>query len=221
MAALDKQPPVEAFLSEFVVAALLALALSLLICLIEAPNRSKVRLRACIGLAFLLYLLIFIVGNTFTTLVASTLLTDRMPSSWAALKAWFPFFYAFFGVFAFQGIVSNTNVTFFGKGVLTIEDWISKAREDVVGKAVEKDVQLKHRTALAAARILKDLPEKDLNAYISQYMEANSVATLTAKAREDNASPQYYKALALANAKPDEVAAICRAHRKGMYKKTR
>jgi hypothetical protein len=39
---------------------------------------------------------------------------------------------ALIGVFGFHGIIKNVNVSIYGKGFLTLDDWISKARDNAV-----------------------------------------------------------------------------------------
>lgn len=67
------------------IAVLIAVVLSHLICIIELMSRSKVGLRACITNAAILYLVIVIVGNTTTTLAAPAivgkLFTDTIKST--------------------------------------------------------------------------------------------------------------------------------------------
>lgn len=123
-----------------------AVGLSLLIGVIELSYRSNAGLGACRSSAAVLYLLILSIGNAATTLLAavttagffvSTTTTASTPSQSAPLALPFRWFwYAFLGVFGFEALLQNMNLTFFGKGVLSISDWIGKARDNAVASAV-------------------------------------------------------------------------------------
>ncbi len=192
-------------------AVILAVVLTGLICLIETQRLSNASLGACLSLPFLFYSAIYIVGNTFSTLLAAPLLADRLPAS---LAAWFPFFFAFAGVFAFQGIVGNTNITVFGKGVLTIEEWISRARDVAAAAAVKAQLTRDDRSALRIANQLRQLPEDELNTYVSQFLGADIVPKLDAAAQQSHADSALYKALALAYEEPGKTSSLARELRK-------
>ena len=83
--------------------------------------------------------MLFAAGNTIATLLASVILSTKLPAS---VHVGLPFFSAFLGVFAFHGILSHTNITMFGKGALTFEDWLAKARANTVAQANARYVQL-------------------------------------------------------------------------------
>jgi hypothetical protein len=88
---------------------LTALVITCVSCFIEVVNRAKVSAKACFGTAFLMYLVLAIAGNGIATLLASSIFSTQLPSS---LQPWTPFFSAFLGVFAFQGVLSHTNIGF-------------------------------------------------------------------------------------------------------------
>ena len=204
---------IESFvLSPVSTALLLSLIFTILICLIEIPSRSKASVRACLGWSFVVYVLIFIVGNVTATLLAPPLVPADLS---AALAGWAPLFYAFSGVFAFQGILGNTNVTFFGQGVLTIEEWIAKARDNAVANAVEKQARLElHRAQQCAEDLRNTLSPADLNTYVARYMNPETVKKLEADAMNAKADPALYKALWFAMEKPEEAAAVARRNKK-------
>jgi len=199
-------------LSPVSTALLLSLLFTSLICLIEIPSRSKASLRACLGGSFVVYVLIFIVGNATATLLAPPLAPTDLS---AALAGWAPLFYAFSGVFAFQGILGNTNVTFFGQGVLTIEEWVAKARDNAVANAVKKQARLELHYAQQCAEDLREkLSPAELNTYVARYMNPETVKKLEADAANANADPGLYKALWFAMEKPEEAAAVARRRKK-------
>src|SRR5277367_2037558 len=81
---------------------LFAAAFTLLISFIEIPNKSNAGLQACETWQFTLYLAIFTLGNGVAAILASLVFT--LPPKVSPLS---PFLDAFFGVFAFEGVMSN------------------------------------------------------------------------------------------------------------------
>lgn len=190
---------------------LLTTVSTLLITPVEIGFRAeKAGLRECVGSAFFLYALIFLVGNAVAALLASVLLADALPRT---LIFWFPFIWAFSGVFAFQGVISNANITLFGKGVLTIEEWIGKARDRAVAAALEAHTRNEQDAALKAAAVIRELPIDELNAHLLQEFGAAALADIERLAQQSGADPKYYKALELAKKHPAKAAALVRAAR--------
>jgi len=120
----------------------------------------------------------------------------------------------FAGIFAFETVMRNTNISFFDKGVLTIQDWIGKARDPAVAGALKKQTEIDRDLKVAAADALKDLPETDLNAYIATYLKGVSVTDLENAADASGSNRKLYKALELAQKAPDDTASILRTLRK-------
>lgn len=115
-----------------------------------------------------------------------------------------PFYFiftAFIGVFAFQSIIKNMNVTILDKGVLTIQDWIDKAKTGAAAAAILHDVE---RTEIERGRLAQELAavaDGKLNAFVASKLPAaagvNIVPQLDASANANNADPKLYKAYAL------------------------
>lgn len=190
---------------------LLAVLFTVLICLIEVPSRAKTSLRSAIGWPLLFYITIYVIGNVFATILVAGSLPAQVP---APVQNWLPFLEAFAGVFAFQGVIGNTNITFFGRGVLTIEDWIAKARDHAVSWAVEKQVELDNANSLRMANVLKALPDTILNTYLIQFVKDVDVAGLEGKATQSNADASLYKAFTLVQENPNNAKALAKKHRK-------
>jgi hypothetical protein len=119
----------------------------------------------------------------------------------ATLELYYFLFAAFAGVFAFQSILKNMNVTILDKGVLTIQDWIDKARSAATAAAILRDIE---RTDLARgdlAKRLADIDDNKLNAFVASKLPAaagiNIVPQLDASAKANGADPKLYKAYAL------------------------
>jgi hypothetical protein len=192
------------------VAVLLATALSALIGIIETRFQSKADLASCLNSAVLLYLLILMVGNATTTLAASSTLTA------AGIRFAGPegFWWAVVGVFGFEAILQNLNVTFFNKGMLSINEWITKAREHAVATTIETYADSGRKREQALANQLQSVPESELNAHILEVFDAEILQRLEDAAKAGGANPRIYKALALARQKPERARAIIAAKRR-------
>ena len=171
-----------------------AIVLTLLVGLIEISYKSKASFKACLwNWSFPVYLAIFILGNCVATLLSA--LFVKLPSQLAAYLA---FLSAIFGVFAFQVIMSNTNITFLGKGVLTIDDWISKARDQAVAAAIQTETQNADRARNAVASELEKLEEGRLDAYMDNKLGRTEFEAIAAAALKHGTNAILYKTQAFA-----------------------
>jgi hypothetical protein len=187
----------------------IAVFLSLLLAFIEIANRSKARLRACFGIFSFLYCLVLCVGNVVTTLFAS-LVAITLPSS---LSSYYFLFAAFFGVFGFEIILKNTNITMFDKGVLTIQAWIEKALSAAAGAAIDKQEDYKQSEVTRLVEKLLELQENQINARVLVKMGKEAVTSLDAAARASSADRKEYKVRQLvATLSRSESAALLRAN---------
>jgi hypothetical protein len=122
------------------------IALTLLIALIRLLKEDDAKLPYLFNVRVLLYVLILLVGNIATTLMAVKLtekyLTDQSGPAW--------FWVSFLGVFGFEAIVKNINITMFKTGVLTINDWIDKAMGSAVESIKQKEVEDKDSEVIVA-----------------------------------------------------------------------
>jgi len=195
------QPPQAAALFE---ALGFILVLTALISLIEIPSKSKAGWRASCGNGyFWMYFGILAIGNAVAGLLSFVFVS--LPPS---LNPFAPFLHAFVGVFAFQGIMSNTNLTFLDKGVLTIDDWISKARETAVAEATQRQVRAEQSARRRTAEILAKMDEEKLDVYIDNHLGREVFETIAAAARKHGDSAKLYKALEFAKRDPENAAAI-------------
>lgn len=145
-------------------------------------------------------------------MLASTLVSSKLPTS---LAFWSPFFCAFFGVFAFEGVLSNSNITFADKKILTIYDWIGRTRDPAVAQAIEKQVTFAdHQETKSAQALTAQLTEPQLNAYLDQYVGAGTAAKITQEANSSGADVKLSKALELAIKAPGKAAAILKTLKK-------
>jgi hypothetical protein len=192
---------------DLVVALVLSSLFSALLWAIELQHRSKAQFRRCINGAAGLYFLILLTGSTATTLFAAATTASLFAEN-AAAEAQQPikklvlnlpwFWYAFLGVFGFSVLLKNMNVTFFRQGVLSINDWISKALERAVASAVKAQATANFHTAERMAGKLRALPEADLNAHVLNALGMARLKQLEKEARTTGADVALTKALALA-----------------------
>ena len=189
----------------------LSFALSVLICCIELIYRSKTAaLGALWSGSALLYLLVVVIGNTATTFIAAaggdTLIPGGLVKDGKLALAWF--WYAFMGVFGFEVLLQNINVTFADKGVLSINDWISKARASAVASAIKYQAGATVQKAEEMANTLRALPVAELNARVLDAMGQARLLELDNTAAATGADSRLTKALSLAHYTVDKAPPI-------------
>lgn len=93
------------------------------------------------------------------------------------------------------------NVTILDKGVLTIQDWMDKAKSAAAATEILKDVERTELNRGVLAQKLANISEGKLNAFIAAKLPPTSavgiVAKLDADAKANNADARLYKAYAL------------------------
>lgn len=122
---------------------------SILLAFIEIASDSKTyNIRSYFTLLLIFYILIMCIGNILTTLIASNILEKYFTTGEGNVKGSFTLigpkwiWYAVIGVFGFEVIIQKINITIFDKGVLSINDWISKARNSAVAATLQKAVEM-------------------------------------------------------------------------------
>lgn len=179
----------------YVEAIAMAMAMSLVLANIQLIREAKTSPRAIIGLELGFYFCIVAFGYAATTLLASTL-TSRFP---VGLKDYFPFISAFLGVFGFESILKNTNVTMFDRGVLTIQDWTERALTVAGAAAIARQQRYDSRRQALVVAILMNFANDRLNALVLSKL-GDKVRDLEAAAVANQADPKRYKAMQLAAA---------------------
>jgi ABC-type transport system involved in multi-copper enzyme maturation permease subunit len=180
-------------------AAVIAVVISFILAAVEIPGASKASARACANLQTVLYWVVLSIGNTLTTLLASTAIAS-LP---ATLLSFDYFLSACFGVFGFEVVLKNTNITMFDKGVLTIQDWIDKAKNAAVAEAIKTKEQMKSDEEEKLVQKLMKLSNAEINTRILTKMGAGTVPTLDTAAQASKADPKLYKAYQLVTTMSD------------------
>jgi glucan phosphoethanolaminetransferase (alkaline phosphatase superfamily) len=206
MVELSVSPPVTtvtASLPEHLAwAIVLAVVFSVILAAIEISSESKKPLRSCLGTQSFIYCCLLIFGNVLTTLAVCIPVSRMSPS----LSPYFFLFAAFFGIFGFEAILKNTNVTILNQGVLTIQDWLKKALAGAAGAAIERDTRLINADGGRLANRLIALPEIKLNAIVMLKLAKGApdmVHQLDAIAKANNADTILYKAYTIVSAVPE------------------
>ncbi|WP_215824701.1 hypothetical protein [Xanthomonas citri] len=177
-------------LDDLTVALGLTAALSILLVVIELAHHSQQKPIHFFNAEGFIYLLIVAVGNIAATLTASAFIPAFEPK-------WF--FLAFFGVFGFQALVKNMNLSFKDQGLLTIEEWISKAQSAAAAAAVESGVASESKKQMKLARSLADrLSLEEINSHLAANLGAEAAAEYVSIARRSSGNEAIIKALALA-----------------------
>jgi hypothetical protein len=175
----------------------IAIALSFVLAYVEIVSEAKKPFRSCIVAQSLFYALLLAFGNVVTTLLAVTVVSKLSPN----LAPYYFLFAAFIGVFAFQSILKNMNVTILDKGVLTIQDWTDKAKSAAAAAAILRDIERIDIERGNLAQKLATVPDSKLNAFVASKLPAaaggNIVPPLDAAAKANSADLKLYKAYAL------------------------
>lgn len=179
--------------NSILLAIFIAVCASFVIACIEVPRKSKTSLKACFVLQSLFYFLVLSFGNVVTTLLVSPSVS-KLPNS---LFSYYFLFCAFFGVFGFETILKNTNITMFERGVLTIQNWIEAALNSAVAAALDKEQSIIHRKRQALVSKFEKLTDQEINTRILNKCGPAEVKKLEADAAKSSADPHLYKVLFL------------------------
>lgn len=187
--------------------------LSILLSFIQITSDSRIFIIKCyFTLTFLFYVLISIVGNILTTLLSASIVDSYISSRTDETMllqgpAWI--WYAAFGVFGFEALIQKINVTFFDKDVLSINDWLTKAKKSATSAILEKYADLKtERTQMLAYQLAEVLDDQSIHTLASKQL-GNERYTRIVQAAQNNANinlPSY-----LAHMLADEVPKVIKA----------
>ena len=179
----------------------LALIISLILALIEIRTKSKAGFRACVGVHLLIYWALLGFGNVIATLIGYASLQNAYPQITSPpLSDYNYLIYAFVGVFGFEAILKQMNLTIFDHGVLTIQDWIMKASNTASGAAIEKQEKLRGQQEAKIIQYLMTLSEEDINTRVLNKFKDDTVRKLDEAAQQSAANKKQYKVYQLTSA---------------------
>lgn len=191
-------------------AVLIALVVSCLIAATEVRYRSGARWRCCPSGGLALYAGALGLGNVVATVAASRFIDVN------GLGVLTPLIYAFLGVFSFEAVLNNVNITYLGQGVLTIQDWTRKARDIAEAEALGKQAAMVGELQGRLEQVISDVSEEKLDSNLASCCggtEFVKQVEADAEARGDDA--KLYKAMELAERAPKRAAAILKALAEG------
>lgn len=174
--------------------------------LVEVSHAADTTLlEACTGtfVVFGLFLLLF--NGLAALLLDQAFLADQLPQ---ALAPWSPYFAVVLGVACFQGVVKHANVTLFTHIPLDFEAWVGKAQDLASEAANQHRVDKREEKAVAFAKKLSGIPEKELNVFVDANLGSGTAAQLEEAAQKSQADSVLFKALTLAKEKPDAARAV-------------
>lgn len=173
----------------------LACLFTLLLVTIQLLQSADCSMRAMASMHSLLYLLIFVIGNIMATILAAEMLAQQLSNE---LSAYAPFLQAFAGVFSFQFVLGNTNISVFQKDVLAINDWITQAKQLAIQKAQERQIELDDAALIVNTNKLSRLDEEQLNLYLKTQLNED-IDKLEQDAAASHIPANKYKAMILAS----------------------
>jgi len=190
--------------------------LSVIIYVIDLTSSSESsRIKPLFSFLPGIYFLILFLGNVMTTLITASFITsDETAQGIALFQSYSWFWYAVIGVFCFEAIIQNINITYSDKGILTISDWISKAKDRAVAKIIERNIEVNQdEIQILSSKILK-LDESEINTHILDYLGKDRFEKLK-KLIDDNPEidPLLIKSKALAQDAFDEVSSVLRSRK--------
>jgi hypothetical protein len=208
-------------MSQLTLALLVSAFLSVVLSFIQVVRDAKIYSPASI-LTYHFLFLIFLtgVGNVLTTLLAATLVDnsfagpgDGSTGTGMVLKGPLWIWYAFFGVFGFEVFIQKLNITFFDKGVLSINDWITKAKDSATAATLEKAAAIEVNDMERQAEILvQKLSKSEIHTHAASILGLNRYQEAIASvANYQNVDPERFLASMLTNEAPKKVKALIQA----------
>ncbi|HKL15969.1 MAG TPA: hypothetical protein VJ915_10070 [Balneolaceae bacterium] len=200
--------------SEIFIAIIFTFFLSIVIFVIDLTSSSeRSRIKPLISFLPLIYFTILFLGNVITTLTtASFIATDVTVEAFSLFQSNRWFWYSVIGVFCFEAIIQNINITYSEKGVLTISDWISKAKDRAVAKVIEKNIEIDNDEIQLLSGKIQQMDESEINTHILDYLGSDrfeKLKILIAENPEINSS--LIKSKALAQDAFDEISSVLRS----------
>jgi hypothetical protein len=136
-------------MSDLGLSLLVSFLITIFLAFIQISADSKLpRIRCFFTPLLVFYIIVMGIGNVVSTLVASGIfdggLTDgrNAPIDTHLFNGPHWIWYSFFGVFGFEILIKRVNISFYDKGILTISDWITKAKNAAVAAALKNAADL-------------------------------------------------------------------------------
>jgi hypothetical protein len=198
-------------LNALIFSAIWAAVFTFLTTLLEIKFRAQSSIWSAVyNQHYILFVALQLAGNVVSTLIATYLLLDKFPENYV----WFlPFIFAFAGVFAFEGVMSNSNIKILDHDVLKFQEWIGKARDSVVARAIKKEAEKETFSKTTLANRMKHYcPLAEIETYLQHEMTADEWDALV---KQSSLSPDdhLHKSLTMIDRNLNEAKALVKIHK--------
>jgi len=189
-----------------------ALFLTILATIIEITLRAGCSVRAAINQHYLFFFLIQLVGNCLSTLLAAWLFIDKFPSLPAEVS---PLFFSVVGVFAFEFVLSNTNINLHKDNAIKIQEFIDMAKLPTIARANEKEAELRAEKRIQIAeKISAAYTEDRIGVLINALMDDDEFKLLNDRAQQHNQEAHFFKCLIYVSLNYDGAKALAKRSKK-------
>lgn len=186
-----------------------AVTMTLLTSVLDVKFRAKSGISSTFTSHFAAFAILQVIGNAITALGAIYLVHDKLPEG---LQWYAPFIYAFVGVFAFEGVLSNMNISLFDTKILKFQEWVGIARDPAVASAIAKEARLNTTTRTKLANQLKTLcPPTDIDTHLRVKLGETEWLKIEQATYADTL---LYKCLRLAEEDENNAKALVRHYKK-------
>lgn len=202
------------------IAIIISSVLTILLALIQISTDSKsTDLRGILSLSLVFYILVMMIGNVITTLTSASIVNSYMTKKTDAdgtqifLIGPIWIWYSFFGVFGFEAIIQKINITFFDQGVLSINDWLTKAKKAATAATLENIVKLDFEdTQKLAKQLIETKDTTAIHTFASVKLGTDKYAEIVSSIDDNsNIDKDQYLAYLLSEQFPKEVSAGIKA----------
>lgn len=208
--------------SDLYIALLASSILTIILAIVQIASDSKTtNLNGILTLSFLLYVVIMAFGNAVTTLISAGIIDHFLadtPQQDSGIKQQFLIgpiwiWYSFLGVFGFEAIIQNINITFFDKGVLSISDWLTYAKKSATEATLEKISKIDiENTQRLAQKLIDTKNSSSIHTFASLKLgEEKYNEILTSLQNNSNINLDLYLCYLLSELHPKEVSAEIKA----------
>ncbi len=169
----------------------------------EIKSESNSYFYPCFNFLTVSYFLLVCITSIFVTILSLQFLNNVLTNGLQN-----PFIYAILGVFGFEVIIRKTNISMHDIGILTIQNWLSKAKEKAIAETVLKNAY--HSRSLEYEnlnQILKRLNDSDLDFQINLLCPQNRLKEIKDLA-DKSGNSHSYKAWVLVKEYPLETYAL-------------
>lgn len=207
-------------MSDVSIAIIISSVLTILLALIQISTDSKsTDLRGILSLSLVFYILVMMIGNVITTLTSASIVNSYMTKKTDAdgtqifLIGPIWIWYSFFGVFGFEAIIQKINITFFDQGVLSINDWLTKAKKAATAATLENIVKLDFEdTQKLAKQLIETKDTTAIHTFASVKLGTDKYAEIVSSIDDNsNIDKDQYLAYLLSEQFPKEVSAGIKA----------